>query len=70
MERVDRAVGRSGPAGGDQGLAGDVAAEDALAPLVRLASPEQVLLDRLEVEELEQGVEGGGHGSSRRARVG
>jgi hypothetical protein len=64
------AVVGGGSPSGDQGLARHVAAEDALALLVRLAAAKQILLDSFEIEQLDQGIEGGGHGSSQRARVG
>src|SRR4029450_11749809 len=56
---VPQPVGRDGPSGGHQGLAGHLAAEDPLEILVRAAAPEDVLLDLLEVEDLLQHVQAG-----------
>ena len=58
MERVHDvaavvAVDRAGR--GDEGLAGHLAAEDPLALLVRELAPEDVDLDRLEVEQRRRG---------------
>ncbi len=57
MQRVHRPVGVDGAPGGDQRLRRDLAAEDALLVLVRARAPEQVHLERLELEELDQVVE-------------
>jgi hypothetical protein len=48
---------------GDEGLAGDLAAEDPLAVLVGRAAAEDVDLDRLEREEGDEIVEGRLHGA-------
>jgi hypothetical protein len=61
-QRGHVALGLDGAGGGDERLAGDLPAEDPLAVLVGLAAPEDVLLDLLEVEELDQLVEGRSHG--------
>ncbi len=47
----------------DEGLGPDLAAEDALAVLVRLLAAEEVQLEGLEVERSEQLFEGGVHDS-------
>ena len=62
VQRVDEA-GRvvDGAGRGDERLAGDLAAEDALAVLVGRAAAEDVDLDRLEREEGHEFVEGGLH---------
>ena len=60
MQRVDlafRVVDRAGRR--DEGLAGDLTAEDALAVLVGRAAAEDVDLDRLEREQRHEFVEGG-----------
>ena len=60
MQRVHlpaRVFDRAGR--GDQRLTGDLAAEHALAALVGRAAAEDVDLDRLEVEQLDEIVEGG-----------
>ena len=64
MQRVHeagRVVDRAGR--GDERLAGDLAAEDPLAVLVRRAAAEDVDLDRLEVEQGDEIVEGRLHGA-------
>ena len=60
MQRVDPAV-LDGAAGGHQGLGGHLAPEDPLALLVGLDAPEDVHLDGLEVEQVDQEVEGLAH---------
>ncbi len=50
-----------GATGGDQGLGGDLATEDALSLLVGLGAAEDVHLDLLEVEQADQLVEVVGH---------
>ena len=63
MQRVDAAVGVDRAGRGHEGLPGDLAAEDALAVLVGRHAAEDVDLDRLEVEQLDEGVDGVlGHG--------
>ena len=52
-----RVVDRAG--GGDQRLAGDLAAEHPLAVLVGRAAAEEVDLDGFEIEQLDEVVEGG-----------
>ncbi len=47
-----------GAGGGNQRLASDLAAKDALAIFVRRASAKQVDFDRLEVKELDEVIEG------------
>ena len=59
VQRVHEAAGIVDRAGrGDQRLAGDLAAEDPLAVLVGRAAAEDVDLDRLEVEQRHEVVEG------------
>src|SRR5918994_3804865 len=58
VERVDSPVGLDRAGGGHQRLAGHLPAEDPLAVLVRRDAPEDVDLDRLEVEQLDQIVDG------------
>ena len=53
--------------GGDQRLADHLAAEHALPADLRAAAAEQVHLERLEIENVEQILDGGGHGGSWRA---
>ena len=53
----------------DQGLGGHLAAEHPLAVGLRLASPEQVDVERLDVEERDELVGGGGHRVSLLGRV-
>ena len=50
--------------GGDQRLADHLAAEHALPAGLRAAAAEQIVLERLEVEDGEQVVDGGGHGGA------
>jgi hypothetical protein len=58
VQRVDEAPPFvDGASGGDERLAGHLAAEDALAVLVRRAATEDVDLDRLEIEQRHQVVE-------------
>ena len=59
MQRVHGAglVDRAG--GGDERLAGDLATEHSLALLVGGVAAEDVDLDRVEVEEIDEVVEGG-----------
>jgi hypothetical protein len=66
---VDAAVvGIDRAGGGDEGLPGDLAAEDALALLVGTHAPEEVDLDGFEVEEGDEIVHLSlGHGSVWRA---
>ncbi len=62
MQRVDVPAGLvDGAGGGDERLAGDLAPEDPLAVLVGLDPPEDVHLDRLEVEQLDQITQRLGH---------
>ena len=70
MQRVHRAVALRGAAGGDQRLAGDLAAEDPLQGLVRAAAPEDVDLDLLQVEQVDQLLGGVGHDRARLVRRG
>ena len=65
VQRVDGARAHR-PAGGDQGLLRDLAAEDALTLLVRAPTPEDVDLDRLEVEQIDEALERAGHRVRRR----
>ena len=48
-----------GPGRGDERLAGDLPAEHPLALLVRRGAAEDVHLDRLEIEQGDEGVERG-----------
>ena len=48
---------------GDQRLADHLSAKDALPADLRRAAAEQVHLERLEIEDGEQILDGGGHGS-------
>src|SRR5690606_5374568 len=57
VQRVDVALGVDRAGRGDERLAGHLAAEDALAVLVRRDAAEDVDLDRLEVEQLHQIVD-------------
>ena len=61
VQRVDVAVLGDRPDAGDQGLRGHLSAEDPLAVGLGLAAPEQVDVERLDVEELDELVGGGGH---------
>ncbi len=54
---MDGPVGVDSAAGGDEGLRGDLTAEDPLAVLVGAEPAEQVHLERLELEEVEQVVQ-------------
>ncbi len=56
-----------GAAGGDQGLADHLAAIDALPARLRRAATEQVFLERFEVEDVEDFLNGGGHACFRHA---
>ena len=58
MQRVDVAVVVDRAGRGHERLAGHLAAEDALAVLVGRHAPEDVDLDRLEVEQLDEVVDG------------
>ena len=58
MQRVDAAVVVDRAGRGHERLPGDLAPEDALAVLVGRHAPEDVDLDRLEVEQLHEGVDG------------
>ncbi len=51
--------------GGDQRLPDHLAAEHALPADLRRAAAEQVHLQRLEIEDVEQILDGGGHGGLR-----
>jgi hypothetical protein len=64
VQRVDGPVGGHRAGGGDEGLTGHLPSEHALAVLVGAHAPEDVHLDRLEVEQLHEGVQGLGHGRS------
>jgi hypothetical protein len=68
VQRVDAARGIDRPGGGDERLAGDLAAEHALAVLVGLAPAEDVLLDLLEVEQVDELVERRSHAAAERSR--
>ena len=57
MARVDRPRRVDRAPRGDERLPGHLAAEHALAPLLRAPAAEQVHLERLEIEELDQVVE-------------
>src|SRR5580704_3358187 len=52
---------RDGAAGGDQRLADHLAAEHPLPARLRRAAAEQVHLQRLEIENVEDFLDGGGH---------
>ena len=74
MERVHAAV-LDGAARRHQRLAGHLPAEDALALLVGLGAAEDVDLDRFEVEEIDEELQGRAHrpmlprfGAARRIR--
>ncbi len=54
------------PPGGHEGLGGDLAAEDAKSRLVEVLAPEDVHLDRLEVQQFDELAQGLGHGSDDR----
>jgi hypothetical protein len=58
VERVDSPVGLDRACRGHQRLAGHLPAEDPLVVFVRRDAPEDVDLDRLEVEQLDQIVDG------------
>lgn len=59
MQGVHDVVGLDGAGAGHQGLTGDLAAEDPLvAPVGADGAPEDVHLDRLEVEQGDEGVHG------------
>ncbi len=60
MERVDVALGDR-PSGGHEGLGGHLAPEHPLALLLGLGASEDVDLDGLEIEELDELVEGFAH---------
>ena len=63
VEAVEHlALVRRGARGGDHGLAHDLAAEDALASVLRRVASEVVDFDRFEIEELYDFVEGLLHG--------
>ena len=47
----------------DEGLAGDLAAEDALPVLVRADAPEQVDFELLQIEERDEAIQRFGHGA-------
>ncbi len=68
MQRVHRPVVRHGADRGDEGLAGDLAAEDALPVVVGRAAAEDVDLDALEVEQVDELLELGAHARSLRRR--
>ena len=55
VHEAERVLDRSG--GRDEGLAGDLTAEHALAVLLRRHASEQVDLDRFQVEQVDQIVE-------------
>ena len=59
MQRVHGALGVDRTPGGDQGLPGDLAAEDALGAGLRALAHEGRRVQLLEVEDLEQLVDGG-----------
>ena len=59
VQRVHEPLRVDGAAGGDQGLAGDLAAEDPLRADRRAHPPEGRLVDLLEVEHLQQLVDRG-----------
>ena len=66
VQRVHRPVVVDGAGGGDEGLAGHLAAEHPLALLVGADAPEDVDLDGLEVEQRDEVVDGGlGHQRAR-----
>jgi hypothetical protein len=58
---VHRTIRRHSPPGGDESLAGHLAAEDALQVLVRAAASEDVDLDPFQVEELDEHALRGHH---------
>jgi hypothetical protein len=58
---MHRTIRRHGPPGGDERLAGHLAAEDPLQVLVRAAASEDVDLDPLQIEELDEHALRGHH---------
>lgn len=64
MQGVDHAVGRDRTAGRHERLSRDLTAENPLNPLLRAASPEDIELDLLQVEQVEQLLESRVHGAS------
>ncbi len=60
VQRVHRPVALRGAPGGDQGLAGHLAAEDPLQGLLRAAAAEDVDLDLLQVEQVDEPLGGVG----------
>ncbi len=61
MQRVQHPGDHDCPGCGDQGLGQHLAAEDPLQLGVRLAGPEESDFDLLEVEQIDQLVNGLGH---------
>ena len=64
-----RLAALDGAAGGDERLADDLAAEDALPADLRAVAAEQVDLEPLEIEDLKEIVDGAGHGKGSRAKA-
>ncbi len=64
MQRVHLAVGLDGPGGGHQRLAGDLPTEHPLGLDIGARPPEDVDLDRLEVEQGDEVVDGFLHATS------
>ncbi len=67
MQRVRRPA-LDGARRGDQRLADDLAAEDALPAFERALAAEEVVLQLLEIENGEEPFEGGGHGEASGAK--
>ncbi len=61
VQRMRLAVGLHGAGGGDERLADHLAAEDALPADLRAATAEEVVLQRLQVEDAEEVLDGVRH---------
>ncbi len=68
VQRMRLAVGLDGARGGDQRLPDDLTAENPLPTILRAATAEEVVLERLQVEDAEQVLDGGCHGVLARIR--
>ena len=62
VQRMRLAVGLDGARGGDERLPDHLAAENALPTILRAATAEEVVLERLQVEDAEQVFDGDCHG--------